>query len=124
MGMLLCSITALWIFPQGKWSIPFDPKDTVEMKFYVDSETTVPVQMMQKTNYFYTYFDPELSTTVLRLDYNDSFSMILALSDDLSVLQEALRPYHIAAWNRLLRKRLFGFEMSTKFRMDSLNVFV
>lgn len=94
------------------------------MKFYVDSETTVPVQMMQKTNYFYTYFDPELSTTVLRLDYNDSFSMIVALSDDLSVLQEALHPHHIAAWNRLLRKRLFGFEMSTKFRMDSLNVFV
>ncbi|XP_017307458.1 serine protease inhibitor 2.1 [Ictalurus punctatus] len=96
-----------FIYFKGKWSIPFDPKDTVEMKFYVDSETTVPVQMMQKTNYFYTYFDPELSTTVLRLDYNDSFSMIVALSDDLSVLQEALRPHHIAAWNRLLRKRKY-----------------
>lgn len=78
-------------------------------KFHVDKRTTVQVQMMYELNQFYSFYDRDLSTTAVRLDFNDSFSMILALPSDLSVLQEAMGPHHIAKWNRQMSKRSFEF---------------
>ncbi|MCJ8747015.1 hypothetical protein PDJAM_G00148560 [Pangasius djambal] len=114
-----------YIYFKGKWSIPFDPKNTRKGKFYVDKDTNVLVQMMCETNHFYTYFDQELSTIVLRLDYNDSFSMILALPKDLTVLQEALRPHHITDWNRQMSKSKYDVylpKLSLKASYSLINI--
>ncbi|XP_026787170.3 plasma serine protease inhibitor-like [Pangasianodon hypophthalmus] len=114
-----------YIYFKGKWSIPFDPKNTRKEKFSVDKGMTVPVQMMCETDNFYTYYDQELSTIVLRLDYNDSFSMILALPKDLTVLQEALHPHHIANWNRQMSKSKYEVylpKLSLKTSYSLINI--
>ncbi|KAF5901023.1 serine protease inhibitor 2.1-like, partial [Clarias magur] len=90
-----------YIYFRSKWSIPFNPKRTREDQFHVDKERTVPVQMMSKWGYFDGYYDPQLSVRVLRLDYNDSFAMILALPDtNITHLEETLRPHHLTKWQK------------------------
>ncbi|XP_053337477.1 alpha-1-antiproteinase-like [Clarias gariepinus] len=92
-----------YIYFKSKWSIPFDPQDTREDQFHVDKETTVPVQMMSMWGYFDSYYDQKLSVRVLRLDYKDSFSMILALPDtNITHLEETLHPHHLTKWQKLM----------------------
>ncbi|KAI5088429.1 serine protease inhibitor 2.1-like [Silurus meridionalis] len=114
-----------YIYFKGKWSIPFDPQNTRKAKFNVDAKTTVPVQMMNEINNFYIHSDAELSTTVLRLDYNDSFSMILALPKDLTVLQEALLPQHIENWTKKISKSKYEIhlpKLSLKTSYSLINI--
>ncbi|XP_070609002.1 alpha-1-antitrypsin-like isoform X1 [Erythrolamprus reginae] len=59
-----------YIFFKGNWATPFNPEYTREEDFFVDRNTTVKVQMMHRTGWFYSYFDRQLSCTVLRMDYN------------------------------------------------------
>ncbi|XP_066514498.1 plasma serine protease inhibitor-like isoform X3 [Hoplias malabaricus] len=94
-----------YIYFKGKWIIPFNPKLTRERDFHVDNETTVPVQMMYRKDYYEVFHDQELSTDVLFLHYNDSFSMMLALPEkDLAALEETLSSQHIAKWLRQVVK--------------------
>ncbi|KAF5901022.1 serine protease inhibitor 2.1-like, partial [Clarias magur] len=88
---------------------PFDPQMTREDQFHVDKDTTVPVQMMFVEDYFYSYYDPQLSVRVRRLNYNDSFSMILALPDtNITHLEETLRPHHLTKWLKSMSERKFN----------------
>ncbi|KAM9446091.1 serine protease inhibitor A3M-like [Clarias gariepinus] len=107
-----------YIYFKGNWSIPFDPEKTQKEKFYVKAETPVQVQMMRENNYFDVHYDRELSTYVLRLHYNESFSMILALPKSLRVLQAALRPHHMVNWNRQMSERKYAIYLP-KFSLKS-----
>ncbi|TSV94888.1 Serine protease inhibitor A3L [Bagarius yarrelli] len=114
-----------YVYFKGKWSIPFNPNNTKEAKFHVDEETTVPVQMMYRSDYFHFHYDMKLATIIVRLDYNDSFSMMLVLPNDLTVLQDALRPHHITNWNKHIRKRnieLFLPKLSLKTSYSLINI--
>uniref|UniRef100_A0A673N5K8 Thyroxine-binding globulin n=1 Tax=Sinocyclocheilus rhinocerous TaxID=307959 RepID=A0A673N5K8_9TELE len=57
----------------------FDPSKTRQSTFCVDAETTVPVQMMYQYASLKIYYDADLTSKVLCLDYNDSFSMFLVV---------------------------------------------
>ncbi|XP_043096208.1 serine protease inhibitor 2.1-like [Puntigrus tetrazona] len=99
-----------YIYFKGKWDMPFNPNKTSEDIFHVDNETTVPVQMMHQTELLKVYYDAELSTKVLCLDYNDSFSMFLAIPDekkDLTIndLEKAISRQHIEKWRGSVWKR-------------------
>ncbi|XP_072521388.1 serine protease inhibitor A3N-like [Salminus brasiliensis] len=95
-----------YIYFKGKWSVPFNIRNTAQKDFHVDNETTVPVQMMYQEDSFHTYHDHVLSTQVLSLQYNDSFSMLLALPDKgLADLEKAVSPQHITRWLRWMEKR-------------------
>ncbi|XP_015686236.2 alpha-1-antiproteinase-like, partial [Protobothrops mucrosquamatus] len=59
-----------YIFFKGNWKISFDSQLTREEDFFVDHNTTVKVQMMHRTGWFYYYFDSQLSCRVLQIDYN------------------------------------------------------
>uniref|UniRef100_A0A8C5SFP2 Serpin domain-containing protein n=1 Tax=Laticauda laticaudata TaxID=8630 RepID=A0A8C5SFP2_LATLA len=59
-----------FLFSLGNWKSPFDPAFTREEDFFVDHNTTVKVQMMHRTDWFYHYFDRQLSCTVLQIDDN------------------------------------------------------
>lgn len=90
--------------------MPFNPNQTLEDRFHVDNETTVPVQMMHQNELLKVYYDAELSTKVLCLDYNDSFSMFLAVPDkntDQTIidLENAISRQHIEKWRGAVRKR-------------------
>ncbi|KAM9446361.1 hibernation-specific plasma protein HP-55-like isoform 1-T1 [Clarias gariepinus] len=98
-----------YIYFKGKWSIPFNPKRTREDQFHVDKETTVPVQMMFVKDDFYSYYDHQMSVRVLRLNYNDSFSMILALPDtNITHLEETVRPHHLTKWQKWMSEREYA----------------
>ncbi|KAK3538842.1 hypothetical protein QTP86_015969 [Hemibagrus guttatus] len=115
-----------YIYFKGKWSIPFDPRDTQKDQFHVDEETTVPVQMMFVKDDFDIYHDHQLSVRVLRLNYNDSFSMILALPlDNITLLEEALHPHHINKWQKWMSERqcsifLPKLSLKTSYSLNSI----
>ncbi|KAG7318242.1 hypothetical protein KOW79_017997 [Hemibagrus wyckioides] len=115
-----------YIYFKGKWSIPFDPKRTQEDQFHVNEKTTVPVQMMFVMDDFDIYHDHQLSVRVLRLNYNDSFSMILALPlNNIAPLEEALHPYHINKWQKWMSKRECGIylpklSLKTSYSLKSI----
>ncbi|XP_015686921.2 serpin A12-like, partial [Protobothrops mucrosquamatus] len=70
-----------YIFFKGNWKIPFDSQLTREEDFFVDHNTTVKVQMMQRTGWFYSYFDSQLSCRVLQIDYNGTATTFFVLPD-------------------------------------------
>lgn len=100
-----------YIYFKGKWDNPFNPKKTSESIFHVDDKTTIPVQMMHQYEHLKVYYDAELSTKVLCLDYNDSFSMFLAVPDvdmgqkNIKDLEMTVSRQHIEKWKRSAIKR-------------------
>ncbi len=92
--------------------MPFNPSRTRQSRFHVDAETTVPVQMMHQYESLKVYYDVELTSKVLCLDYNDSFSMFLAVPDiqradkTIKDLEMAISRQHIEKWRTAVRKRL------------------
>ncbi|XP_055055229.2 serpin A3-2 [Misgurnus anguillicaudatus] len=99
-------ILLTYIYFKGKWDMPFDPKMTHESKFHVDADTTVQVQMMHENDEFKVFYDTHLSTKVLALDYNDSFSMFLALPDkSITDLEAAISRQDFEKWKNGVSKR-------------------
>uniref|UniRef100_A0A671S3K4 Thyroxine-binding globulin n=1 Tax=Sinocyclocheilus anshuiensis TaxID=1608454 RepID=A0A671S3K4_9TELE len=100
-----------YIYFKGKWDMPFNPSRTHQSRFHVDAETTVPVQMMHQYESLKVYYDVELTSKVLCLDYNDSFSMFLAVPDihrpvkTIKDLEMAISRQHIEKWRTAVRKR-------------------
>uniref|UniRef100_A0A8C1IHM4 Thyroxine-binding globulin n=1 Tax=Cyprinus carpio TaxID=7962 RepID=A0A8C1IHM4_CYPCA len=100
-----------YIYFKGKWDMPFNPSKTSQSRFHVDAETTVPVQMMHQYKSLKVYYDVELTSKVLCLDYNDSFSMFLAVPDTdrpaktIKDLEMAISRQHIEKWRTAVRKR-------------------
>ncbi|XP_060740269.1 serine protease inhibitor A3L-like [Tachysurus vachellii] len=92
-----------YIYFKGK-GLSFHPNTRAD-QFHVDEKTTVPVQMMYMI-YGRVYYDQQLSVRVLRLNYIDSFSMILALPyTNITILEEGLRPHHITKWQKWMSER-------------------
>merc|ERR1712168_124566 len=110
-----------YIYYKGKWQTPFDPADTKEDTFNVDAQTQVQVQMMSSEDFFDVYIDLSISTTVLRLPLNNSYSMLLMLPDGaLTELEEYICPMHYAKWLKWMKPRkynLFVPKFSIKAKM-------
>nr|XP_009299884.1 alpha-1-antitrypsin homolog [Danio rerio] len=101
-----------YIYFKGKWDKPFNPETTSESTFHIDDKTTVPVQMMHQYERVKVYYDAELSTKVLCLDYNDSFSMFLAVPDvhmgrkTIKDLEMTVSRQHVEKWRRSVSERI------------------
>ncbi|KAM3856596.1 alpha-1-antitrypsin-like [Vipera latastei] len=89
-----------YIFFKGNWKTPFNPELTREEDFFVDHNTTVKVQMMHRTGWFYFYFDRQLSCTVLQIDYNGTATTFFVLPDPKKEkeLDEALSINTLTKW--------------------------
>lgn len=56
---------------------------------------------------FETYHDQMVNTSVLRLPFNSSHSMLLLLPDDMAQLENAVSPAHVSKWLKWMKSR-FG----------------
>lgn len=115
-----------YIYYKGKWKVPFDPKDTKEGTFQVNDQTTVNVQMMLLEDTFRSYYDQEISTTVLHLNYNDSNAMILALPEKgLTTLEGVICKDHLTKWRKWMKPKKYmiaipKFSIETSYSLQNI----
>ncbi|XP_034548374.1 serpin A3-5-like [Notolabrus celidotus] len=95
-----------YIYYKGKWATPFSPHLTRADEFMVDENTKVPVQMMNMEEILDTYHDQAINTSVLHLPFNNSYSMLLLLPDDMATLENAICPAHITKWIKWMKPRM------------------
>ncbi|XP_060893726.1 serine protease inhibitor 2.1-like [Labrus mixtus] len=107
-----------YIYYKGKWAMPFEPQLTREEEFTVDENTKVPVQMMNMEKLLDTYYDQKINTSVLHLPFNNSYSMLLMLPDDMATLENAICPGHVTKWLKWMRDRLYDIYVP-KFSIKS-----
>nr|DBA14534.1 TPA: hypothetical protein GDO54_005489 [Pyxicephalus adspersus] len=74
-------VTVNYVLFRGEWQIPFHPSGTRTGKFFLDSNTTVDVQMMNHLGLYNSYHDTQLPCTVVELPYKDNASMIIAVAE-------------------------------------------
>nr|XP_020488703.1 serine protease inhibitor 2.1-like [Labrus bergylta] len=107
-----------YIYYKGKWAMPFKPHRTREEEFTVDENTKVPVQMMNMEKLLDTYYDQAINTSVLHLPFNNSYSMLLMLPDDMATLENAICPGHVTKWLKWMRDRMYDIYIP-KFSIKS-----
>ncbi|XP_023146531.2 alpha-1-antitrypsin homolog [Amphiprion ocellaris] len=96
-----------YIYFKGKWENPFDAELTKEDIFNVNENTKVPVQMMNMEDSFDIYYDQAINTSVLHLPFNGSYSMLLVLPDDMTVLENVICPAHVTKWLKWMKSRRY-----------------
>ncbi|KAM7018486.1 serine protease inhibitor A3K-like [Tautogolabrus adspersus] len=107
-----------YIYYKGKWAMPFEPHLTREDEFMVDENTKVPVQMMNMEKLLDTYYDQAINTSVLHLPFNNSYSMLLMLPDDMGTLENSICPGHVTKWLKWMRDRMYDIYVP-KFSIKS-----
>lgn len=63
--------------------------------------------MMNLERSFDVYHDQAVNTSVLRLPFNSSHSMLLLLPDDMAQLENDVSPAHVNKWLKWMKSR-FG----------------
>ncbi|XP_062406077.1 alpha-1-antitrypsin homolog [Sardina pilchardus] len=88
------------IYFRGEWQKPFTMRLTKPGDFHVDENTKVTVDMMQSEGEYEYYEDKENFTTVLRLPYKGSASMIIVLPDQgkMKEVEDSISAYHLRHW--------------------------
>ncbi|XP_019715833.1 alpha-1-antitrypsin-like [Hippocampus comes] len=114
-----------YIYFKGMWDSPFEAKLTKEDKFMVDENTEVPVQMMNKEDDFDIYQDMAINTTILRLHFNSSYSMLLLLPENMALLEKEICPQHLTKWSKWMKKRTYDIfvpkiSMKTDYSLKEL----
>ncbi|XP_037537069.1 serpin A3-4 isoform X2 [Nematolebias whitei] len=113
-----------YIYYKAKWVIGFDPALTKLDEFNVDENEKVSVQMMKVEEYFYT-FDEEISTFVLNLPFNNSFTMLLLMPDNMTTLENMISPTHVDKWLNVTESSECGiyipkFSIKTSYTLNDV----
>ncbi|TRY60211.1 hypothetical protein DNTS_026361 [Danionella cerebrum] len=116
-----------YMYFRGKWDKPFDSTLTHKANFQVDKDTTVQVDMMKRNGRYEIYQDIENHTTVLKVPYKNSTSMMIVLPDDgkMKEVEESICRHHIKNWHdKLFRSSvdLFmpKFSISATSKLDGI----
>uniref|UniRef100_A0A671VTZ1 Thyroxine-binding globulin n=1 Tax=Sparus aurata TaxID=8175 RepID=A0A671VTZ1_SPAAU len=72
----------------------------------------IPVQMMYMQKQLHSYYDQGINTTVLQLPFNNSYSMLLLLPDDMAVLENDISRGHVTKWVYKLHVPKFSIKTS------------
>uniref|UniRef100_A0A8C7AZJ9 Serpin domain-containing protein n=1 Tax=Neovison vison TaxID=452646 RepID=A0A8C7AZJ9_NEOVI len=72
------------IYFKGQWDNKFDKRNTVEKEFWLNKDTSKPVQMMKQVNVFKFTSLEDIKAKILEIPYKGKdLSMVLLLPDDL-----------------------------------------
>ncbi|XP_038164206.1 serine protease inhibitor A3M-like [Cyprinodon tularosa] len=92
---------------KGEWEIPFRRRLTREDDFNVEENKKVRVQMMTMEEDVSTYIDQEIHTSVLHLPLKNSYSMLLLLPDNMTMLENNISPAHVNKWMKSMELRFW-----------------
>ncbi|NXX12915.1 A1AT2 antiproteinase, partial [Podargus strigoides] len=98
-----------YIFFKAAWEKSFDPLRTYEDDFFVNTNASVRVNMMQRDSDYDSYYDQDLSCEVLELPYQGTARALLILPDDgkMKQVEDALSKETVCKWdNNLVTRRL------------------
>ncbi|XP_030271833.1 alpha-1-antitrypsin-like protein CM55-ST [Sparus aurata] len=114
-----------YIYFKGQWANPFRPELTKKDMFNVDENTKIPVQMMNMEDELHSYYDQGINTTVLQLPFNNSYSMLLLLPDDMAVLENDISRGHVTKWLKWMRPRTYDlyvpkFSIKTSYSLKDV----
>lgn len=87
--------------------MPFNPNYTENAPFYIDNYSVVQVPMMFKEDKFYMMEDDQLGASVLKLPYQNGFSMLILLPNknvDYTVIDDEINASRFLGWIEQLRK--------------------
>ncbi|KGL74433.1 Alpha-1-antiproteinase 2, partial [Tinamus guttatus] len=96
-----------YIYFKAAWEKPFDPEFTFEDTFFVTTNASVNVSMMRREDDYNTYYDQDLSCTVVELPYQGTARALLILPDDgkMEQVEDALSKETICKWDNKLETR-------------------
>ncbi|NXC32996.1 A1AT2 antiproteinase, partial [Campylorhamphus procurvoides] len=98
-----------YIYFKAAWEESFDPLSTYEDDFFVTTNASVRVNMMQREGISDTYYDKDLSCEVIELPYQGTARALLILPDDgkMNQVEDALSKETVCKWdNKLMSRRL------------------
>ncbi|XP_054906508.1 serine protease inhibitor A3M-like [Poeciliopsis prolifica] len=114
-----------FIYYKGKWETPFDPQDTRQDVFRVEENTEVQVQMMEMEEDVNTYHDQAINTSVLHLPFNDSYSMLLLLPENMTILENNISPARVNKWLKWMKTETYKiyvpkFSIKTSYKLNDV----
>ncbi|KAM9013877.1 uncharacterized protein PRD47_007604 [Ara ararauna] len=98
-----------YIYFKAAWTNFFDPLRTHEDDFFVSTNVSVRVNMMQRDSNYDSYYDKDLSCEVVELPYQGTARALLILPDDgkMKQVEDALSKETVCKWdNKLVTRRL------------------
>ncbi|XP_037012320.2 serpin B3 [Artibeus jamaicensis] len=97
------------IYFKGQWNEKFDPKLTEQGEFWLNKDTSKPVQMMKRGGHFKFSKLEDLPAKILEIPYKDKdLSMVLLLPnerDGLQQLEDKLTAEKLVEWTSSQNKR-------------------
>nr|XP_020761261.1 serpin B3-like [Odocoileus virginianus texanus] len=86
-GSVLVLVNAIYF--KGQWQEEFKKENTVEEKFWLNKDTSKPVQMMKQTNHFNFVSLEDVQAKILEIPYKgEELSMMVLLPNEVDGLQE------------------------------------
>uniref|UniRef100_A0A452EB74 Serpin domain-containing protein n=1 Tax=Capra hircus TaxID=9925 RepID=A0A452EB74_CAPHI len=99
-GSVLVLVNAVYF--KGQWQEEFKKENTVEEKFWLNKDTSKPVQMMKQTNSFNFVSLEDVQAKILEIPYKgEELSMMVLLPnkvDGLQKLEDQLTAEKLIAW--------------------------
>ncbi|NXE91630.1 A1AT2 antiproteinase, partial [Menura novaehollandiae] len=98
-----------YIYFKAAWEKSFDPLSTYEDDFFVTTNVSVRVNMMQRDSIADSYYDQDLSCKVLELPYQGTARALLILPDDgkMKQVEDALSKETVCKWeSKLVTRRI------------------
>ncbi|XP_027493973.1 serine protease inhibitor 2.1-like [Corapipo altera] len=102
-----------YIYFKAAWEKSFDPLRTYEDDFFVNTNASVRVNMMQHDSISNTYYDQDLSCEVIELPYQGTARALLILPDDgkMKQVEDALSKETLCKWNNELTPRRLNLQL-------------
>ncbi|XP_072721325.1 plasma serine protease inhibitor-like [Ciconia boyciana] len=98
-----------YIYFKAAWEKSFDHFRTYEDDFFVNTNASVRVNMMQSDSDYDSYYDQDLSCEVVELPYQGTARALLILPDDgkMKQVEDAISKETVCKWdNKLATRRL------------------
>ncbi|MCC7570705.1 DUF333 domain-containing protein [Candidatus Micrarchaeota archaeon] len=109
------------VYFKGNWATEFDPTQTKQKDFYVDSNTIVKTDMMQMLDNEFRYMENE-NMQMLELPYSgDEISMliILPIGNELSDIETELTNENLKLWKSQMSRTKIDELYLPKFKVET-----